>query len=269
MCWAKPLVRPHLRTAVDHSLLAGPYLNASLIPPFPCDDCPSRRSYIASQAPLPHTLPTFYDTLIDNEVPVVVNLSAFTEHGRVKADQYWPVKKGEVWDSAPGYRIEHREDPVRIGGQTADLCQAAKYRLRLTRGKDSKQLDFDLLHITSWPDFGAFSPVVFTNLLDMIEGAGKGQRGPVWIHCSAGIGRSGTVIASLLARDLGSSLLKAVQCGSVATPTLLVEAAAQAAEKMVDHERRFRPKMVQTADQLGMIASVIGDFLQQKGDQRE
>ncbi|UZJ55902.1 hypothetical protein CBS101457_005222 [Exobasidium rhododendri] len=251
--------------AYDHSLLPGPYLNASLIPPYPCDDCPPRRSYIAGQAPLPHTFSTFYASMMENKVPLIVNLSAFNEHGHVKADQYWPMKKNESWDATVGYRIEHREDPKTIGDYRSDLCQATQYQLRLYKEEETPQeWDFSLLHVTSWPDFGAFSSAVFAKLLDMIEEVGEEKQGPMWIHCSAGIGRSGTVIASLLARDLGSCLMKAMKLDSVSTPSLLGLGAIKAAERLVDHERRYRPKMVQTADQLGMIANVAGCLLQQK-----
>lgn len=248
---------------VDHSLLPGDYLNASVIPPFPTSGHADRRSYIASQAPLPHTLPIFYANLIARKVSLVVNLTAFTEHGRVKSDEYWPMKKGQVWESGP-YRLQQRRDPQLISDATL-TTSSTLYSLRLeNKEKDKEQQhDFALLHVTSWPDFGAFSSSVFAALLDLIDKtANKGQ--DIWVHCSAGIGRSGTVIAALLARDLGPQLASALQLGRLTTPSMVVEGALQAAQKLVDHERRYRPKMVQTADQLGMVANAVGVLLQQR-----
>lgn len=246
-------------------MLPGRYLNASLIPPFPCEGGPSRRSYIASQAPLPHTLPVFYSAVIEHDVALIVNLTAFTERGRVKSDVYWPMDKEQEWSSTKGYRIVRRGETQQISSLKSDLSEAICYRLRVVEtGGKGREHDVDLLHITTWPDFGAFPEKIFTELLAMIDAAAKDKAGPMWVHCSAGIGRSGTVIASLLARDLGPSLLPALQLEHpISTPALVMEGALKGAEKMVDHERRYRPKMVQTADQLGMVASEIGRLLQQ------
>jgi len=194
------------------------------------------------------------------KVPLIVNLTAFTDHGQVKSDQYWPLAKDKAWDTTQGYRIEHRDDPKSIGDRHTNVCPATHYQLRLS---DTEQThDFELLHITSWPDFGSFSNNIFASLLSLIDETAKGKEGPTLVHCSAGIGRSGTVIASLLARDLGSSLPRALKLKPMTTPSLIAEGALKAAQSMVDHERRFRPKMVQTANQLGMVAYAIGDLLQ-------
>jgi protein tyrosine phosphatase len=183
-------------------------------------------------------LPTFYQNIIDQKVALVVNLTALNDRGQVKSDEYWPMKKGQEWKSTPGYVVKHREDPV----ARSEVIKTIHYQLRLIEEKEGgnkgREHDFDLLHITSTKE-------------------------PMWVHCSAGIGRSGTVIASLLARDLGSSSLsKALNLAPMTTPSLLADGALKGAKSMVDHERRYRPKMVQTADQLGMVVSAIGDVLQ-------
>lgn len=257
-----------LHVSDDHALLPGPYLNASLIPPFPYDEGPPRRSYISSQAPLPHTLPTFYRSIIAQKVPLIVNLSAFLEHGRVKADQYWPTQAGEVWNTVPCFTIKHKRDPETIGEQHRGHWEATSYHLTIDGEADGSKVqhDFELLHVTCWPDFGSFSNQVFEQLLEIIART-TNEKDPIWVHCSAGIGRSGTVVAALLAQDLGPDLAKAMKLGSLTTPTLLSEAALKSAARLVDHERRYRPKMVQTADQLGMITNAVGAILQRHQEQ--
>lgn len=194
---------------------------------------------------------------------LIVNLSPFIEHGRVKADEYWPLRKGQTWEKTPGFKITQQQDPHKIEERQ---WEAKQYKLRLSSDDIKGDYDFALLHVTSWPDFGAFSSKIFERLLAVIEETAAIGQGPIWIHCSAGIGRSGTVIAALLARDLGSSLAKAMQLGPLTTPSMVREAALMAAKKTVDHERRYRPHMVQTAEQLGMVASAIGTILQQQQD---
>lgn len=80
-----------------------------------------------------------------------------------------------------------------------------------------------------------------------------------------GVGRSGTVIGGLLAKDIGPVALRKLlhMDGPPRTPSLAVESAIQGARLLIDHERRYRPKMVQTPLQFGMVAGVVGSVLQE------
>lgn len=278
-------------------------MNASLIPPFPLasehGDKP-RRSYIASQAPLPHTLSTFYHQLMQHDVGLVVNLTPFQERGRTKAHEYWPLAWGEsfVTEKAVGedgkeepgsmrYRVRQQAEPVVLDENLA----ATGYSLGVERQQGQAPTTtpspyrLTLLHVTSWADFGDYSAHVFDRLLSLIERkADEKPLAPVWVHCSAvsavrcaivagaltfpsvqGVGRSGTVIAGLLARDLGPRAVRDMLCLDQVPPTttLVAEAALAGAHKLIDHARRYRPKMVQTPDQIGMVASLVGHLLQQ------
>lgn len=61
----------------------------------------------------------------------------------------------------------------------------------LETGNQRKVIHF---HCTTWPDFGVpQSPTAFLRFLNAVRASGAlEQEGPAVVHCSAGIGRSGT-----------------------------------------------------------------------------
>lgn len=66
---------------------------------------------------------------------------------------------------------------------------------RLTDMESSKTREVVQFHYTTWPDFGIpSSPVAFLQFLKEVRESGALDKdvGPPIIHCSAGIGRSGT-----------------------------------------------------------------------------
>uniref|UniRef100_A0A669C5P3 protein-tyrosine-phosphatase n=1 Tax=Oreochromis niloticus TaxID=8128 RepID=A0A669C5P3_ORENI len=51
------------------------------------------------------------------------------------------------------------------------------------------------LHFTSWPDFGVpFSPIGMLKFLKKVKSVNPDFAGPIVVHCSAGVGRTGTFI---------------------------------------------------------------------------
>lgn len=174
----------------DHSLLPGAYLNAALIPP-PTSVSNARqlRSYIASQAPLPHTLSLFYSHILNQGVKLIVNLTSFRENNMTKAHEYWPLDSQpdfvtEKVDDLPSYTIRQVERPVLLD----DSLSAKRYDLEVTHNQPTKPSAHSLsvVHVTSWADFGDFNDQVFSDLLKLIEReAEKCPAAPVWVHCSA------------------------------------------------------------------------------------
>lgn len=257
--------------AYDHSLLPGKYLNASLIPPFPTDQLEGKgkTTFIASQAPLPHTLATFYDNVIRTNTRLIVNLTPFRERGRTKADEYWPLQQEQIFKTTSGnsaesigqFTIRQRNIPTVLD----DNLQATLYSLEVldeSQKGENAPYQLAILHVTSWADFGNYPESVFDKLLNIIndQHARLSKNSPIWIHCSAGVGRSGTVIAALMARELNVKDLH-LSISSFTTPAQLMEASIEGATKLIDHERRFRPRMVQTGEQFEMVAVVVAKQL--------
>ena len=80
------------------------YINASMIT---FKDYKQR--FIAAQAPKERiSFQNFWQMILENKVGVVVMITALTEKGRKKADQYWPDGESEVLNIGAGITLEHK-----------------------------------------------------------------------------------------------------------------------------------------------------------------
>ncbi|NXF40519.1 PTN2 phosphatase, partial [Nyctibius bracteatus] len=106
----------------------------------------------------------------------------------VKCAQYWPTKEEEVMTfSETGFRVRLVSEDVK-SYYTVHLLQLEN----MNSGESRMIFHF---HYTTWPDFGVpESPASFLNFLFKVRESGSlsPEHGPAVVHCSAGIGRSGT-----------------------------------------------------------------------------
>ncbi|CAN0572474.1 unnamed protein product [Rangifer tarandus platyrhynchus] len=168
-----PHVLPYDHSRVRLALLDGKphsdYINASFIPGYT-----HPQEFIATQGPLKKTLVDFWRLVWEQQVRVIVMLTVGMENGRVLCEHYWPA------DSRP---ITH--GPVTI-------------RLLAEQPQDEwTTREFQLHHFTTWPDHSV--PEAPSSLLAFVELVQEQARatvgaGPLLVHCSAGVGRSGTFV---------------------------------------------------------------------------
>lgn len=158
------------------------YINANYI-----DGYDTPRYYIAAQGPLPHTVIDFWRMIWEQSVTTVVMVTNLEEKSRVKCHRYWPAGLGETFQLTTNMKVvlEQQEDfpdfvirhlQVHLGQQVRSVYQ---------------------YHYVSWPDHGV--PDSTSGTLSMLRKA-KAERnkpgaGPMVVHCSAGVGRTGTLIA--------------------------------------------------------------------------
>lgn len=171
----------HSRVRLQQS--ANDYINASLITAEEAG-----RKYILTQGPLPNTCGHFWQMVWEQQSAGVVMLNRVVEKGSVKCAQYWPRSFHEdlVLDD-----VSFRVSLVSEEGE-ADFSVRLLELHNLATGTFREILHF---HYLTWPDFGVpDSPTSFLNFLFKVRDSGclERCRGPVVVHCSAGIGRSGT-----------------------------------------------------------------------------
>jgi len=151
-------------------------------------------SFIASQAPLVSTFDDFYRMVWEHNVTVVVMLTRLVEANKVKADNYLPydtslpVQFGDILVEIVGSETSNEDN--RYLSKTVKMT------------KDGQVKHFTHYHYLDWPDHGVPTP---DPMLRMMETVIKEQEaysnnnntpsGPQVVHCSAGIGRTGTWIA--------------------------------------------------------------------------
>ncbi|XP_045609908.1 tyrosine-protein phosphatase non-receptor type 2 isoform X3 [Procambarus clarkii] len=217
------------------------YINASLVKVV----CVNR-SYILAQGPLSHTTPHFWLMVWQQKVKGIIMLNKIIEKNQIKCHQYWPL--GEC---------DGGEDTMVFStvGLKVDLLNVSHHThynystLRLTEISSGNIRLILHFHYTTWPDFGVpQSPEAFYKFLNVVRASGVLERdvGPSVVHCSAGIGRSGTfclvdTILMMLSKGL---------CGS---------GQGKVVEVLLDM-RRQRMGLIQTHDQLrfSYLAIVYG-----------
>ncbi|XP_050555159.1 uncharacterized protein LOC118280609 [Spodoptera frugiperda] len=156
-----------------------------------------RRRYIATQGPTPATLDAFWRMIWQHRVHTVVMITNLVERGRRKCDMYWPA--GGAGSSAEfgGVRVTLLHEDVRAAYTvrhmrvTADCAPGTSPTSGDTSGSGSEGRSIVQYHYTVWPDHG--TPRHPLAVLPFVKAAGK-HPSTVLVHCSAGVGRTGTYI---------------------------------------------------------------------------
>uniref|UniRef100_A0A8C7Z3X7 Tyrosine-protein phosphatase non-receptor type 9 n=1 Tax=Oryzias sinensis TaxID=183150 RepID=A0A8C7Z3X7_9TELE len=184
--------RVHLCQLCDDEDETSDYINASFM-----DGYKSRNAYIATQGPLPKTFGDFWRMVWEQMVLIIVMTTRVVERGRVKCGQYWPLEEGKA--EQHGYFLI-RNTHIQLF-QDFQLTHLELYN---TQSGEKREVSHYLY--VSWPDFGV--PKSASAMLDFrehvlerrkaaVQNLGSSWRGPPWgppvvVHCSAGIGRTGT-----------------------------------------------------------------------------
>ncbi|VVC28620.1 Hypothetical protein CINCED_3A019710 [Cinara cedri] len=215
------------------------YINANLV-----QACNCERQYILTQGPLENSTPHFWLMVWEQNTKAIVMLNKVIEKKKLKCHQYWPKNKKDndkfIWNDV-GLSVEfvskiNHGFYVHIVLKLCDLDSG-----------DSREIYH--FHYTDWPDFGVpKTPTPFLRFLRDIRRSGSldPSHGPAVVHCSAGIGRSGTfcLIDSCLIKMNSSEGLNYVHIR-----TLLVEM------------RRCRLGLVQAPEQLRFVYQSVIEAL--------
>eukprot|EP00092_Neocalanus_flemingeri_P059954 GFUD01071809.1.p1 GENE.GFUD01071809.1~~GFUD01071809.1.p1 ORF type:complete len:484 (-),score=133.90 GFUD01071809.1:1223-2674(-) len=216
------------------------YINASLVAAETVS-----RSYILTQGPLAATTPHFWSLVWEQHSKAVIMLNRVMEKGTLKCHQYWPTSKGEVVTCEEvGLLVENTE---MTPGQHYNIST-----LRITNTETNESRDVLHFHYTTWPDFGVPTcPDTFLEFLGAVRESGSldSSVGPALVHCSAGIGRSGTFIL------VDTCLLEAENSG----PEVVC-----IKQRLLDM-RTYRMGLIQTEDQLKFSYQSIIEGARQLG----
>ncbi|XP_063992532.1 tyrosine-protein phosphatase 10D isoform X1 [Diachasmimorpha longicaudata] len=154
------------------------YINANYVPGHN-----SPREFIVTQGPLHSTRDDFWRMVSESNSRAIVMLTRCIEKGREKCDHYWPM------DTLPVY----------YGDICVTVLNETRYpdwsitEFMLCRG-DTKRV-IQHFHFTTWPDFGVPSPPqTLARFVRAFRERVRPDQRPIVVHCSAGVGRSGTFI---------------------------------------------------------------------------
>ena len=209
------------------------YINACYI-----DGYYSPQSYIAAQGPMPHTVKEFWRMIWEKNIEHIVALTRVMEAMKKKCEQYWP---------------ENEHETCTIGNFDIKLKKIDRYTSYDIRILELQHSDYPKetrvviqFHFTVWPDHGV--PIFSSSLLTFINHTKEyhipeKSQSPILVHCSAGVGRTGTFIVL----DYFLEHMKENEKVNV--------------YKIVAQLRENRCFMVQTKDQYMFIHDAIQDII--------
>ncbi|RWS28580.1 tyrosine-protein phosphatase non-receptor type 11-like protein [Leptotrombidium deliense] len=172
---------------VDASVEGSDYINANYITADEDNVEGCKKTYIATQGPLQNTIDDFWWMIWQENSRVIVMTTKEIERGKNKCVRYWPTT-----------------DQKKVCGKIEIKCVCERpsvdYTLRefsLSKEGHSGSRTVYQYHFTAWPDHGVPSdPGCVLNFLEQVNKRQESidSKGPVVVHCSAGIGRTGTFI---------------------------------------------------------------------------
>ncbi|XP_029988313.1 protein tyrosine phosphatase receptor type Fa isoform X3 [Sphaeramia orbicularis] len=206
------------------------YINASFI-----DGYRQQKAYIATQGPLAETTEDFWRMLWENNSTIVVMLTKLREMGREKCHQYWPAERSARYQ----YFVV---DPM----AEYNMPQYILREFKVTDARDGQSRTIRQFQFTDWPEQGV--PKTGEGFIDFIGQVHKtkeqfGQDGPITVHCSAGVGRTGVFITL-------SIILERMRYEGVVDLFQTVKTL-----------RTQRPAMVQTEDQYQLCYRAALEYL--------
>ena len=173
------------------------YINANFIRA-PWADKKSA-GHIAAQGPLPDTIHAFWQLVWEQQSNIIVMVTTLVEGGRQKCAQYWPSLNSD----GQGKSKTYADFTVTITAeQKFEAFVVRTLDLQITpgispsMGKDQTTRTVYQFAFLKWPDHGV--PKSVYSLLDFHTAIAQKRQecgsGPAIVHCSAGVGRTGTFI---------------------------------------------------------------------------
>ncbi|CAL1610900.1 unnamed protein product [Knipowitschia caucasica] len=227
--------------SADPNVVGSDYINANYVRNTMREPCGDQKRYIATQGCLATTVNDFWQMVWQENTRVIVMTTREVEKGRNKCVPYWPDPSSSK-EMGP-YLVTNVSER-----------EATDYKLRVLEiasvEKPQKSRRIWHFQYLSWPDHGV--PQEPGGVLSFLEQVNSKQSenpkaGPMVIHCSAGIGRTGTIVVIDMILD------------TITTTGLDCDIDISRVIQMV---REQRSGMVQTEAQYKFIYLAVSEYIQ-------
>lgn len=204
-----------VRLAERNGTIGSDYINANFVLGYK-----ERKKFICAQGPMDSTISDFWRMIWEQHLEIIVMLTNLEEYNKTKCAKYWPEK---VADAAKfgditvtftdeqrfsDYLVRHLKITRRStsngnagGAATASAAENGEGGAVVAPAAATADETEDCRHITQyhylvWKDFSAPEhPHGILKFIRQINSVYSLQRGPILVHCSAGVGRTGTLVA--------------------------------------------------------------------------
>ncbi|KAK2958386.1 putative Tyrosine-protein phosphatase non-receptor type 2 [Blattamonas nauphoetae] len=273
--------------AVEIDTPRGNYINASL---FDRDGF----KLILAQAPLPESFESFWAMVYQHNVPIVVKLATETTHPMPPCHRYAPFPEDAQWYG--DYLVVSARSTIPPQVKTMIQYLPNLHEVSVYRGQNDKSPHtVTIAHDPVWPDNGIPQNVaLLLNYILLTLRLTEGLKFPPVIHCSAGVGRTGTFAAILLclaplliyitsyrlvspdgslispysnrAKSAESHCfdLRAFE-GDVQATKIISQLRPIFPDLIVELRHTRHPQMVQTPDQMGLAMNTVLGFIEYIG----
>ncbi|XP_070189239.1 receptor-type tyrosine-protein phosphatase eta-like [Littorina saxatilis] len=182
--YADILAYDHSRVKLTADDEGSDYINANFVPGYNRED-----EYVACQGPLPYTVGDFWRMVWEHRMPIIVMLTQPKEKGKIKCEQYWPAERGE----------EMEYDNMKV--TNISVSNVNDYNITIfsisNMLEESEPFEVVHFHHLTWPDMTA--DISLESMIEFLTVVRQHVRpdkpGPMVVHCSAGVGRTGTFIS--------------------------------------------------------------------------
>ncbi|XP_032547130.1 receptor-type tyrosine-protein phosphatase eta isoform X3 [Chiroxiphia lanceolata] len=215
----------------------GDYINANYIPGYS-----SKKAFIAAQGPLPNTIDDFWQMIWEKNIYSIVMLTKCMEQARTKCEQYWPDKQSKTYG-----------DIIVTMVSEIVLPEWTIRDFTVEKSNTAESHTVRQFHFTSWPDHGVPETtdllIDFRHLVHQYNSQNPVDS-PTLVHCSAGVGRTGTFIAI-------DRLIQQMEMENTVD-----------VYGVVYDLRMHRPLMVQTEDQYVFLNQCVMDIIRSQREKK-
>uniref|UniRef100_A0A8C4U3H9 Receptor-type tyrosine-protein phosphatase eta n=1 Tax=Falco tinnunculus TaxID=100819 RepID=A0A8C4U3H9_FALTI len=221
----------------DQNSATDDYINANYMPGYN-----SKKAFIAAQGPLPSTIEDFWRMIWEKNIYSIVMLTKCVEQARTKCEQYWPDKQSKSYGDITVTMVSEVVLP--------------EWTIRDFTVEKSNTPESHMVrqfHFTSWPDHGVPETTdLLINFRHLVHEYSSQNPidSPTLVHCSAGVGRTGTFIAI-------DRLIQQIEMENTVD-----------VYGVVYDLRMHRPLMVQTEDQYVFLNQCVMDIIKSQKDKK-
>uniref|UniRef100_A0A672RWG2 protein-tyrosine-phosphatase n=1 Tax=Sinocyclocheilus grahami TaxID=75366 RepID=A0A672RWG2_SINGR len=177
--YANVIAYDHTRVALFNNVPGGDYINANFI-----DGYRRQGAYIATQGPLPDTFSDLWRLVWEQHTANIIMITKLEEKSRNKCDQYWPSRGTETYGLMQVTLLD-----------TVELATYCVRTFALFKSGSGEKREVRQFQFTAWPDQGVPEhPTPFLAFLRRVKACNPPDAGPIVVHCSAGVGRTGCFI---------------------------------------------------------------------------